>query len=681
MKKILEQLNEHEFKIQWFTKNKQKWFEILEEMRSIDGLFYDRTYKYRTCPINEENIKKLEDMGFEIPKKLKVVDTDNWSPPWNDINLEKYNVPKYLRPYQVEAMKFLIYRKGRGLISDEMGCVFKHTMIQISKGKYNFKITIEDLYNEFKDCVSHIYAKSLKDGNFRMHKIKNVLFQGKQKVCRIETESGKSLIATNDHPLMNKNNKWVALKDLNIGDFVIVNDGKFLSLMSTIPKAEKIIKKELLKEKEDVYDIVMEDPYRNFVANGIVVHNSGKTIMALGFLKMLKSLPALIVVPATIKRQWMKQFKNFVNRKSRVEILYGRTPYKLKKNTTYIINWDILTYWKSTLKEMDFKLLIGDEIHRISNKKSLRSKALSMLAKKIKYFIPMSGTPIKSRPKQFYPVLYLLAPKIFNNEWRYLNRYCDPTFTGFGMVYNGATHINELHNLVRNLMLRRELSELLPDLPDKQISIIPLDTKKDKKQYQSSLEKFKKATGINEKQEFNNLKLEAFALKQDFIVDWLKDFISNDKKIIIGTYHRKVIQFLQEKFKKECVIIYGGVSEKQRDKVIDKFINDRNCMILFGQILSMGEGIDGLQNVCNNVAYVEFAHNPSDHDQFTARLRRSGQKNNVNEYWLIAEGTIEDDMIEALDQKRGVFDALVNGRDTKKTNFINYLKAKYKETI
>jgi DNA repair exonuclease SbcCD ATPase subunit len=35
---------------------------------------------------------------------------------------------------------------------------------------------------------------------------------------------------------------------------------------------------------EDTYDIICKDPYRNFVANGIIVHNSGKTKIVMGML-------------------------------------------------------------------------------------------------------------------------------------------------------------------------------------------------------------------------------------------------------------------------------------------------------------------------------------------------------------------------------------------------------------
>jgi hypothetical protein len=54
-----------------------------------------------------------------------------------------------------------------------------------------------------------------------------------------------------------------------------------------------------------VYDIVCKDPYRNFVANGIVVHNCGKTVQALCALP--QNGRALVICPAVVMYNWRNE--------------------------------------------------------------------------------------------------------------------------------------------------------------------------------------------------------------------------------------------------------------------------------------------------------------------------------------------------------------------------------------
>ena len=795
--------------VQFAMKDSEEFKRILIIIRGIFGREWLPNQKMWKVPATEKNVELLRSINFQFENDIQFPPADLWQEPWAQQELP--DIPDYLRPYQVDAMRFLYYHKGRGLLGMPIGCITGDALIFVNRGGKGFKMPLEKMYKHFHGLSKNksnnwnreipTNIRCLKDTLFGLHTVRDILCQGEQIVYELETESGKKIKATKDHPFLSEKGKWVQLQNINVGDILTVNgrdicprcgtdknlvtykyakykgfckpcmitlrdldkypkekkcidkDGyvrvtgskiwghhrrrsgvpehilvmekhigrpvlqheivhhinhnkqdnriENLQLLQsaaehnavhgvdehrfgnythrngnevvTVPKYEKVVSIKYIGI-ETVYDIVMEDPYRNFIANGFVVHNSGKTIMALAYMRMTESLPALIICPATIKKQWYNQYRRFVDKKSNIDILYGQTPHGLFPNTTYIINWDILTYWKNVLLEYPFKIVIADESHRASSSTSLRCKALSALSKKIDGFIPMSGTPIKTRPQQFFPVLNMLNPKLFKSEYHFLQRYCNPVHNGFGWEYKGVSNEDELFQIVREHMLRREKSDIQKDLPEKQTTVIPLQISGKRDYYQQSLEKFKKATGIETQSAFANLKLEAFALKQDFIVKWLEEFTENGQKILVGTYHRKVSEFLINKFGKKGRLIYGGMHNNNREQAIEDFIKDDSVTILFAQILAAGEGIDGLQNVCSDVAYAEFAHSPLDHEQFSGRLHRDGQKDTVNEYYLIADGTIEDDIVELMDTRRSVFDAVVKGIKTEETDFISYLK-------
>ncbi len=145
----------------------------------------------------------------------------------------------------------------------------------------------------------------------------------------------------------------------------------------------------------------------------------GKTIQALFYMfKCPKKRPVIIVCPANLKWVWKAQAIEHMD--LRFQILEGRTPpIKRTKQITeppqvVIINYDILAYWVDYLLSLKAKILVIDEVHYVKNKKASRTKAIRKLAKKIPYLIPISGTPLLSRPSELFVTLNMLWPKVNN---------------------------------------------------------------------------------------------------------------------------------------------------------------------------------------------------------------------------------------------------------------------------
>lgn len=432
----------------------------------------------------------------------------------------------------------------------------------------------------------------------------------------------------------------------------------------------------------------------------------GKTCQSLSWAKLNDfKKPVLIVVPSTIKIQWRQEFRIWYSKTKNVEILYGRTSYELNKNTSYIINWDILADWTGTIKrwtekiidkntgqyeinpktgkpkeekkkkitwngpltKIQFDYVIGDEIQSIGNNSSDRTKAFRKITRNSKHFAALSATPITSRTEQFYPILNLLAPNMFNSLFRFQQRYCDPKHNGFGWTYKGASNTKELHSYISKFMIRRKKSEVLKDLPPLQKIIVPLDDisltsyirleNKLRKDFRITKDK-KKLRDM-----FDDLKYSAFESKKDSVVKWIETFISSGEKLIVGAYHRKVVEGLHKYFGKQSVIIYGGLSASKKEKAKNDFINDDNVKIIFGNIKSMGTGVDGLQKVCSNVATVEFCWNPTEHEQLEGRSHRSGQESSTNSYYLVAPATVDEELITVLDKKLKMILSVVDGKE------------------
>lgn len=399
----------------------------------------------------------------------------------------------------------------------------------------------------------------------------------------------------------------------------------------------------------------------------------GKTVEAIGWIKhKISEGNALIVVPAITKPQWMNSFKRWVN--SNVEIIYGKRPHRLE-DKNYIINWEILTFWELHLQKLNFTTLVADECQYAGNSKSKRTRTLKRLAKHIPYFLPMSGTPINSKPKQFFPILNMLDPCQFSNEWRFLNRYCSSVRNGFNN-FDGATNTEELYNKVNKLMIRRLKREVKKDLPPVTQTVVPLEVKLNKKYY--DLEQFffdtygvHEGNKIQSEKALSNLKIEIFEMKKESIFAWIDDFMESGKKLVVGTWHKQVIETLYNKYKGVSTMINGSIIGKKREKALDLFYTEKD--LLFLQMRSGGVGLDGLQHVCSDAILVELGDTPTIMDQFIARLDRSGQKDAVDIRIMIGEGTTEEDLLYALDEVRKNIDAVVDGKKTFSKDLLSIL--------
>jgi len=401
----------------------------------------------------------------------------------------------------------------------------------------------------------------------------------------------------------------------------------------------------------------------------------GKTFEALGWIRdTLKHGNALIIVPTSTKPQWLLHYREIIDED--VEVLYGQTSHVLR-DCTYIINWDIVLYWEKELLKVPFYTVVADECQMMGNKKSQRTKTVKKLAKKADSFIPMSGTPIDSKPRQFFPVLNLLDKEIFPDEWKYINRYCGKKHNGFGFTYDGVSHVEELHYKVSKLMIRRHKREVLKDLPPLDKSVVQMALGKSITKYKALESNFfdtYETHSMSKKDmenEVYNLKMEIFDMKFKSICLWIEEFMTSGEKLIVGVWHHHVTDRLHTHFKGSSTKINGTVTGIHREKALSDFYN--NIDVLFLQIKSGGVGLDGLQNVCCNAAIVELPPTPTLLDQFTSRLERSGQENPMNAYFLMGEGTLELDWVDRLDEVRENIDATMDGKETEDKDLLSMM--------
>jgi len=195
----------------------------------------------------------------------------------------------------------------------------------------------------------------------------------------------------------------------------------------------------------------------------------GKTVQALAWLQLNPLFrPALIVVPASLKLNWLKEAKAWMTNPD-AEVVSGSIPYPVQSEIV-IINYDILSYWVDYLTKLLFQVLIMDEIHQIKNSATKRTKAVKKMAKGVPHILGLSGTPIVNRPIEKYNALALIDSSVIPNYREYARRYCGAKHNGFGWDCTGASHSWELHKkltdtimlLLVNLISVKLAQQLMP---------------------------------------------------------------------------------------------------------------------------------------------------------------------------------------------------------------------------
>jgi SWI/SNF-related matrix-associated actin-dependent regulator of chromatin subfamily A-like protein 1 len=414
----------------------------------------------------------------------------------------------------------------------------------------------------------------------------------------------------------------------------------------------------------------------------------GKTCQSLVWLQLhSEKRPVIIVVPASLKLNWEREIKMWMNPIPNIQILFGTKPNQIIGDII-IINYDILPAWLEKLQEIKASVLILDEIHYLKNSKAKRTKAGKALGKNIPHILGLSGTPIVNRPIEAFNALKLIDDTVVPSFWKYAQRYCGARHNGFGWDFSGASHTEELHQkLVQTVMLRRLKKDVLSNLPEKIYSYLPMELD-NRKEYITAENNFiqwvKENRGEEAAQKASNA--EAFAqieaLKQLSIkgkmkqaIDWVKDFIEVDGKLVVFATHKSTIDSLMAEFKDIAVKIDGSVTGIDRDKAVQEFQNNNKIRLFIGNIKAAGVGIS--LTASSSVAFLELPWSPGDAEQASDRVHRIGQKDSVTVYYLLAQNSIEEKIAKMLDRKKKVLDSILDGKETEQESLLSELIKSY----
>ena len=427
----------------------------------------------------------------------------------------------------------------------------------------------------------------------------------------------------------------------------------------------------------------------------------GKTGQSLAYLALHpEDRPAIIVCPASLKLNWAKEVFLWLpdNEENQVYMLSGQTkqvcehvtmkkgrltltPCKMPDYGIFIINYTVLIDWFDELSEIQPAIIIYDEAQAMKNPKALQTLACMDLGKQIPKKLPLTGTLIENKVEECYNALHLVRPDLFSSFWKFQQRYSKETRT------KEAT--KELHRLLSLSCIRRKKVDVLKDLPPKIKSVVPLTINNMTEYLQAESNVMgwikgnkgeiaaNKAALITGLAKINTLKEITVKGKIDACIGWISSYLESGKKLVVFAEHKAVIAKIMKEFGKCAVKVDGSVTGIARNKAVESFQNNPKVTLFVGQLKAAGAGLT--LTAASATATIELGWNPAAHIQADDRIHRIGQNECCNNYYLIAQGTIEEDLAYMLDEKAIEATAILDGEEVVSTNLLTALLYRMKE--
>lgn len=348
-----------------------------------------------------------------------------------------------------------------------------------------------------------------------------------------------------------------------------------------------------------------------------------------------------------------------------------------------------------------FQVAIVDELSQFKSVKTNRFKQLTALTKQSEYFIGLTGTPAPNNLLDLYSEVVSIDPKIKYklgyNFFQYRSDYFRPEYTSpTGVVYRWGLKPHseqKIYDAVRSNVVSMK-SEGLIDLPkivfDNRYVTLP---KKAHSIYMKLATKIRKQVAaaeskvnikIDDEQDitiansavltskllqlssgaiYNDRdEIEAdpdssdYEVYQDEKFKMLKDIVdTSDSPILVFFYFKSELERMKKYFDFE----YLDPSKPSEAKTLIKRWNKGEIPVLVAHPASAGHGLN-LQDGGHIMVWLTLPWSNEQYRQSIKRLYRSGQTHPVSVIHIIAQDTVDEDVLQKLDLKEDGQSRLMN---------------------
>jgi len=288
---------------------------------------------------------------------------------------------------------------------------------------------------------------------------------------------------------------------------------------------------------------------------------------------------------------------------------------------------------------------IADESQYLKNLEAKRTMRFHSLFYKYtpRYFMCLTGTPIKNRIPELYSMLLLwdefgVKPAItekYKSFYTFCCRFTNVVQGKYGMSYGGMKNVEELRTYLKPNSIKHEANVLeLPELRETKVVVNYADNPELHKAYVEF-------TGSKFSAEIT-VKVQSAVTKAVFTSNFVSNAIDNDEgPVVVFSDHRKPIEIMELELSKLRVrSITGDVPMGERQNIVDMFNNGQLDVLL----CSFGAASTGINLTSSNLMVInDLPWEVASLEQAKKRSHRIGQKRDCRIVHVI--GSSDDDLI------------------------------------
>lgn len=427
----------------------------------------------------------------------------------------------------------------------------------------------------------------------------------------------------------------------------------------------------------------------------------GKTLTTIAVAGALYNLGkidrVLVVAPTSVCSVWPHDLNQFAAFPWEARVLLGDKKKRLKA-LNELENWPFkalriaVINYESTHREGIYEalaaykpdLIVCDESQRIKNPSAAQSKALHKLGDAAPFRMILSGTPVQNNAVDLYSQYRFLDPAVYGaNFYAFKNRYC--IMGGYGQhQIVGYRNMDELVEKEHSVAYRVTKEECL-DLPQqtfinryvqftdaeqaiyeqlRKSSFLELETGENVTattiltMYLRLMQLtggFLTADESTRPKQVNTAKLDALA---DIVDDYV---VEAGKKLVIFARFRAEIAAIENLLRLRKIqygSIYGDVPMEERGKIVEDFQTNPDTKVFVAQIQTAGLGIT--LHAASTAVFYSYDYNYANYAQALARIHRIGQRFPVTYIHLVVDGSIDEKILAALENKEDMAKTVVD---------------------
>jgi SWI/SNF-related matrix-associated actin-dependent regulator 1 of chromatin subfamily A len=315
--------------------------------------------------------------------------------------------------------------------------------------------------------------------------------------------------------------------------------------------------------------------------------------------------------------------------------------------------------------------VILDEAHFIKNASGRTSHVMRLLGVSENARNPvlgpsqvylLTGTPMTNRPRDLYNLLRCVGHPASRSFLSFAKQYCGAYRNDFGWVTDGASNLDELNLLMKEVMLRRKKDEVL-DLPPKVRSWVPVAV--EGASLLNAHRRFANWLAASDPSkpndtaflgELQRVRVALHKAKQRAVAERIQDVLATGQKVIVFTAFTDGLRKHAATLGDACVTISGDQDAEARMQAVDAFQTDDRIRVAVCNLIAGGVGIT--LTAGTHVIFQDLDWVPANHAQAEDRAYRLGQKYRVTVEYILGEGTLDTYVADLLSTKMALIQAV-----------------------